>query len=83
MSVYNRMKQADRERERADLTDELAAIDAGTWPRTSSEALRWQNPDPDHVRACLVGGLDYLDDLERRLREGSDPGLTGWEPPCP
>lgn len=80
MAIYNRMKAADRIRERADLTDELSAIQAGAWPRTSKEALRWSNPDPDHVRRCLEGGIAYLDDLDRRIT-AHDPFLTGWEQP--
>lgn len=80
MSCYNRMKAADRRQERADLADELDALRAGKWPRSSSEALRWQNPEPEHVRACLEQGIAYLDDLDRRILAG-DTFLTGWEPP--
>ena len=58
---------------------ELAALDAGSWPRDLDDLCRWMNPDPTRVRAILAADIRYLDDLDRRIAAG-DPDLAGWEP---
>ena len=84
MSAYNLTKTADRERLRRERQDEIQAIDNGLWPRNSDEHHRWSvagkhpRDAAKYARRMCAVELDYLDDLERRLRDG-DESLEGWE----
>ena len=92
MPSYNLQNAASRAQYRAGYEAELAAAQDGTWPRDLNDQMRWQNLpkmpyDPPEVvqaahrayvaRICKQE-LDYLDDLERRIRAGS-PDLAGYE----
>jgi hypothetical protein len=84
MSVYNRAKAADREREIADLTAEVAAIDAGLWPRTLDDEFRWGTRNlfydaaekAAHVRRLCWDQIGYLQGIQFRIEDGE---LPGWE----
>jgi len=84
MSAYNIQKKTDRDRLRRERQDELQAIQNGTWPRDSDEFHRWNIAGKNlseavkYARRMCAAELDYLDDLERRLRDG-DKSLEGWE----
>ena len=87
MTVYNRMKAADRVRERQDRQAELDAIEAGTWPRDIDDQFRWNNPSDKYTNAewaarMCRADIDYLNDLDTRIDQG-DPTLRGWERLCP
>ena len=93
MSAYDLTKTADRARLRRDRQAEVAAVDAGRWPRDIDDRFRW-NPSmylnpylssttaadvaAKHAKKMCAAEVAYLDDVERRLRDG-DPSLAGWE----
>ena len=55
MTSYNRTKAEDRKREIADLKDEIAAVDAGKWPRDLRDSLK-------------ILGIPFLDAAEDVLQ---------------
>lgn len=81
MPSYNLTKAADRARFRADRVAEIAAVDAGTWPRDLDDACRWHAPPRHdatrHARAMCAADVAYLDGVEERIAKGE---LPGWEP---
>jgi hypothetical protein len=91
MASYNLIKAPDRARQRADYNAELAACMDGTWPRDTSDAMRWLNyprnqfdsnaealrKQREYAAKMCRSGLAYLDDLERRLA-ARDPDLEGY-----
>lgn len=84
MSSYNLTKPEDRTRFRQDHAAELAAVEAGTWPRDINDAFRWiHGSPPEHTaqyaaRMCR-SAIEYIDDLEARIAAG-DPEVASYEP---
>jgi len=90
MASYNRTKAADRAREIAVLKDQIAAIDAGIWPRnlddtshviyaatsTFNSAQENRRIQAAYTRKILQGDLDYLEAIPARVAAGE---LPGWE----
>lgn len=90
MACYNRTKRADREQEIADLRAEVAAVDAGTWPRDINDSFRWLNAptnpylsarenqriQADYAKRMCVSGIAYLEGIPARIAAGE---LPGWE----
>jgi hypothetical protein len=82
MTCYNMQRKVDRERLRLDRTSELEAIKRGEWPRDIDDTLRWKprrGVEPvQHAEAMCRLDLEYLDDLDQRIRNG-DADVTGHE----
>lgn len=92
MASYNLLKAADRKRRRAEVVAELAATQDGTWPRDSNDVMRYVHlpqgspysssdtlqKQREYVAKLCRQELEYLDDLERRIRAG-DPDVEGYE----
>jgi len=94
MSSYNRMKAADRVRERKDRQAELDAIGAHEWPRDLNDEMRWTRPSdfngPFWAKGYAISHaahwavlmcreeIAYLNGVDDRIRRG-DPDLRGWE----
>lgn len=92
MSSYNLHKAADRARYRQDHADELAAVEAGCWPRDINDQMRWVNiPSMPYAPPAVVKkateeyvarmcrfAIAYIDGLESRIK-AADPNLTGHE----
>jgi len=79
MVCYNRIKKADREREIADRKAEIAAIDAGQWPRDIDDEFRWvanRGFADAYARNLCVAEVAYLEAIPARVASGE---LTGWE----
>lgn len=60
--------EEDRARERADRMAEIAAIDAGHWPRSAGDVMRWHRyryltdaQHRAHVRRMCVMTIDAID----------------------
>jgi len=81
------MKADSRKQELADRNAEIAAIDAGMWPRNLDDEMRWGANKTFHdmaekasyARQMCWAVVVYLEDLQERLEAGGDPCLTGWE----
>lgn len=84
MASYNRMKVADRKREIDDRKAEIAAIDAGTWPRDLDDDMRWgichhfrdAAEHAAYARRMCLDVVDYLEAIPARIKAGE---LPGWE----
>lgn len=84
MASYNLMKSEDRARMKAARLAEVAAIDAGRWPRDINDEMRWGGNRTFHdqaekaawARRMCNADLDYLDCLSARIADGE---LPGWE----
>jgi len=77
-------KRASRQQVLADHKAELAAIDAGQWPRDIDDYMRWGSNKAfrdmqerrAYVRAILAREVGYLEGIPRRVVKGE---LPGWE----
>jgi hypothetical protein len=86
MPSYNFCKKADRERKIAENRDEIAAIDAGEWPRTTDEDLRFRavmlcdavGDRARKVRRILLDEIAYLESIPARHARGELPDFA-WE----
>jgi hypothetical protein len=86
MPSYDFTKRADRARKIQENRDEIAAIDAGAWPRTTDESLRFLSIMPcasieeraRKVRAILISEVDYLESIPARHARGELPNFA-WE----
>ena len=84
MAVYNRMKSASRACEITDRKAELGAIEAGTWPRSLDDDMRWGSQryfrdmaeKAAYVRPLLEAEITYLEGIPSRIKAGE---LPGWE----
>ena len=84
MASYNLTKKADRARMRADRMAEVAAIDAGQWPRDIDDNMRWGACRTFHdmaekalyARQMCMTEVEYLDGVPTRIVAGE---LAGWE----
>ena len=84
MASYNRTKADSRRQEIADLTAEIVAIDAGSWPRDTDDAMRWgvgmsfysHADKAAHARRMCTGAVSYLQGIPARIAAGE---LPGWE----
>ena len=86
MASYNRMKRADRDQEIADRKAEIAAVDAGEWPRNLNDEFRWnsnnartENPPPtpaEYAKRLCTFEVEYLEGVQVRIEAGE---LPGWE----
>jgi hypothetical protein len=85
MAIYNRTKADSRKQETADLTAEIAAIDAGVWPRDIDDAMRWgagqsfasHADKAAYARRLCVDIVDYLQAIPARIASG-ELG-NGWQ----
>lgn len=86
MASYNYTKAADRARSRAERQAEIDAVRKGTWPRDIDDSMRWgaskyfhdAQERAEYAAKMCQAEIDYLDGVERRIREG-DSSLAGWE----
>ena len=86
MAIYNFAKAADRARCRAARQAEIAAIDAGTWPRDIDDAMRWGATKcfpsvaarAAFAREMCASEVAYVDGVDARIRAG-DPSVSDWE----
>ena len=84
MASYNLMKRADRDRMLADRKAEIAAIDAGLWPRTIDDDMRWgwartfhdKAEKAAYARFMCLGDVAYLERIPARIASGE---LSHWE----
>ena len=84
MAAYNLMKRMDRERMLADREAEIAAIDAGMWPRNIDDEYRWgagvtfrdMAEKAAYARKLCVADVQYLNQIPARIAGGY---LTNWE----
>jgi len=84
MVSYNYMKRADRERAIADRKAEIAAVDAGQWPRDLDDEMRWGVNKHFHDRAekaayarkLCADEVAYLEGIPARIEAGF---LQNWE----
>lgn len=84
MACYNRTKAASRKQEIEDRKAEIAAIDAGTWPRDLDDAMRWganktfhdAAEKAEYARTGCWAEVVYLEDIPARIEAGE---LPGWE----
>jgi hypothetical protein len=85
MSCYNRTKAESRQQEIEERKAEIAAIDAGEWPRDLNDDMRWgvfmrfndMAEKTDYARRLCVETLEYLEGIPARINAGE---LPGWEP---
>ena len=86
MASYNFSKAADRARCRAERAAEVAAVDAGAWPRDINDDMRWgvmrtfydAAGKATYARAMCVAEIEYIDGVDVRIKAG-DPSVAGWE----
>jgi len=86
MPCYNFTRKADRERKIAENRGEIVAIDAGEWPRTTGEDLRFHTimsgdsvvDRARKVRAILLDEIAYLESIPARHARGELPNFA-WE----
>ena len=80
MTSYNRTKAEDRKREIADLKDEIAAVDAGKWPRDLRDSLKILGipfldaaEEAAYARRVCQCAVDYLEAIPARVAVGELP----------
>jgi hypothetical protein len=69
----NSSKQEDRDQIRSEREDEIAAVDAGEWPRNLNDRMRWSKGTPEWAKQMCQADIAYIDDLETRLDRGEKP----------